>query len=200
MRAQPAIRLIGLNNCYALLMSKIPKNEEFKRLLISWPDRAIQLLFNTYRENLIRFSEKRTRNLPDAEDVVQETFEYIWSKRETLGNSEGVLIAPYLYALVKKKSITYYNESLKRNEESLVEEPSIDYNQEVEMISVEEMETLRHILTKLTPRQQQCIVMRYFQEMTYAEIAKELNLTTKAIEANLTSARKKLKGFKSAFF
>ncbi len=68
------------------------------------------------------------------------------------------------------------------------------------MISAEEAEVLWRVLASLPVREKQCIVMRYFQEMGYEEIALNLGVTVKAVERSMTSARKRLRKYRREFF
>ncbi len=91
-------------------------NEEFKRLLLSWPDRAVQYLYTLHRSSLVRRSEQRTHNRKDAEDVVQEAFADLWEKHREIGGKEDLVITPYLYRMVKtsrSRTTTIRNVSVK---------------------------------------------------------------------------------------
>jgi len=56
----------------------------------------------------------------------------------------------------------------------------------------EDAAQVRHALCRLPPRQQMAVIGKYFEQMSYAEIAAAMKVSTKAIERILDRARKRL--------
>jgi RNA polymerase sigma-70 factor (ECF subfamily) len=48
---------------------------------------------------------------------------------------------------------------------------------------------MHHLVGKLKPRYQELVKMRYFEELSYEEIAEELNLPIGTVKAQLFRAR-----------
>jgi len=180
-------------------MASYLDKEEFRRLLLSWPAKAIHYLYTNHRNSLIRLSEQRTRSRVAAEDIVQEAITAIWEKLDKLGSKKDFAIESYLYAIVRNKSISYHNKTREENLSSLDENRLSEDAQRVDSIANQYVEALWKILYSLPPREQQCVIMRYFQEMAYSEIADLLGITIKAVERNLTSARKRMRKIRYDF-
>ena len=178
-------------------MSDTLNNDEFKRLLLSWPAKAIHYLYTFHRDSLLRMSLQRTGSREAAEDVVQEAFADLWEKYPDLGQKKDLLIAPYLSATVRNKSIDYNRLTAQRREYPLANEMR-GANETV--LGEDDIEILWKLIANLPPREKQCIVMKYFQQMTYEEMAAVLGITVKAVERSMTSARKRLRKYKSVFY
>lgn len=179
-------------------MFSILNNEEFKRLLLSWPNRAIKYLYDLHHRSLLKISEQRTHNRKAAEDIVQDAITYLWERRQELARQEDLLIEPYLYKVVKNQSINFYKKVLNLNE-TLLDEDQLVPGEDENIMSDEMIKELWKVLSTFPAREQQCLIMRYFQDMTYNDIADDLGITVKAVERSLTSARKRLRRFRSNF-
>jgi RNA polymerase sigma factor (sigma-70 family) len=178
-------------------MSDTLNNEEFKRLLLSWPAKAIHYLYTFHRDSLLRISQQRIGNRHAAEDVVQEAFVDLWERHLDLGQKKELMIAPYLSATVRNKSVDYNKLTAQRKEYPLANEAT---GSDEAILGEDDIDILWRLIASLPTREKQCIVMKYFQYMTYEEMAAALGVTIKAVERTMTSARKRLRKYKSVFY
>src|SRR5687768_14570374 len=100
-------------------MPDFADNEKLRDLILTWPDMAIKYLYDHYYNSLVHIAERQTHDWKASEDIVQEAFIEIWKNSKRLCAREGFLIRPYLVFLVKKKSITFYHQSIRRQNKSL---------------------------------------------------------------------------------
>lgn len=173
-------------------MRTILNNDEFKTLLLAWPNRAIQYLYDLHHRGLLKASQQRTHNREAAEDIVQDAIADLWEKHHELARKDDVSIDPYLYTIVRNRSITFYHRMV-RLRESVFDETQFVPPEDEAGIDDHMIHKLLELLATFPAREQQCVVMKYFQEMTYDEIARELGTKKKAVERSLTSARKRLR-------
>ncbi len=178
-------------------MPDILNNDEFKRLLLSWPARAIQYLYTFHKHSLLKICEQRTRSREAAEDIVQDAFADLWERHPELGQKKDLAIAPYLTATVKNKSIDFNKQAARRNEYPLGEETT---GMDESVLNADDIDSLWKLISALPAREKQCVVMKYFQHMSYGDMANELAVTIKAVERNLASARKRMKKYKAIFY
>lgn len=73
----------------------------------------------------------------------------------------------------------------------------IEYNQKVQMTNEKEYKRLLNILSKvvageLTSRQRECVVMRYYKNLTVTQIAGELGVGKSTISRHISKAKKRL--------
>ena len=60
---------------------------------------------------------------------------------------------------------------------------------EEQMIKHQKEKLMRNVVDKLKPRYRQLVEMRYFQELSYEEIAEQLDLPLGTVKAQLFRAR-----------
>lgn len=186
-------------------MSGLLDNKRFRKLLLAWPEKAIAFLYDSYYESLIVIAEKRTGDRKASEDIVQETFTLIWQNRNWLGQQHKKSIQNYLFKVVKNKSISFYRKKVKKDADRMkylngcaidpIENPA-----EANIILTERGNSIDLIISGFPRRERECLIMRFHKEMAIEEIAKQLNISKKAVERSLTSARKRLKKYKATVF
>jgi len=173
------------------------KNEDFKNLLLSWPEKAMVHLYRYYYKRLARSSARRTRSLKVSEEIVQDTFLFVYRNHRRLGKDESLDIGPYLYGIVDKKSIDYYNLAAELNAKR--HKYYIDNHQELEAdddelsISVETSVAIWQLIDTFPNKERECLVLKFLEGMTVDEIAQKLNVTGKAVERSITSAYKRFR-------
>ena len=67
--------------------------------------------------------------------------------------------------------------------------PSSDANPEEAMIEVQRDALVRQVVEQLKPRYRRIVKMRYFEELSYEEIAKQLNIPLGTVKIQLRRAR-----------
>lgn len=185
-------------------MARFAESEKFKDLIIKWPDRAIDYLYENYYNSLVHIAERKTHDRKASEDIVQEAFIEVWQKSEWLISQKGLLIGPYLIGIVKNKAITFYYQTSRLDERKssfpLGELLSTIVSKESEIIQSDRYKTIRDIVATLPARERECTEMRFFQEMSNEAIALRLGISIKAVEKNITSGLKRLRKSKSSMY
>jgi RNA polymerase sigma-70 factor (ECF subfamily) len=185
-------------------MAGFADSEIFKDLILTWPDRAIEYLYEHYHNSLVHIAERRTHDRKAAEDIVQEAFMEVWEKSNWIGTQKGLLIGPYLISVVKHKSITFYYQAARLDQKK--SSYFLEYllttrtSKESEIIQSDKNKILRAIVSTLPARERECIQMRFLQEMSIEAIAIRLNISKKGVEKNITSGLKRLRKFKSSMY
>lgn len=162
--------------------------------LLAEDDKAVfEDLFKHYYAALGRFSLKYVRSEELAEEVVQEVFLYIWEKRHTLRITTS--LNAYLYKAVKNRSINQINSQLTRLRinQSFPAESTI--TPEIEK-QIDQPMLQKIVASGVASLPERCGIIFSLSRnsgMTYQEIAKELNLSKKTVEAQMGIALKKLR-------
>lgn len=157
---------------------------------------SFEQAFRLYYADLTRFATSMVRNQTIGEEIAQEAFIYIWEKRHQI-DLKGSLKA-YLMSSVKNKSINYIKLELPRQQATTDLEG-------VGVMSVEVTDDDSELLKKkiqfaidqLPKKCKSIFVLSRYAGMTYAEIADELDISTKTVENQMTIALKKLKEYLS---
>jgi len=158
-------------------------------------EKALSYLFANFYNLLFRAGIRWSHDFHLTEESVHEVFEDLWKYRNSL--SEIKSFEAYLKASLKNKIAKKTKKKLKFNEENLE-----DYNFPVtsyEQILIEkesselQKKQLKQALEKLTPRQKEIIILKYFEELSYKEISDKTGLQIDSIYKTLHEGIKKLK-------
>lgn len=158
---------------------------------------AFTFLLDFYWNEVYGFMIKRTENETDTEDIVIETFAKAFDKIGSYNTEYGfntwlIAIAKNVHIdmLRKKKSSLFVNndddESYK--DTILDESPTA----EDELIIEQNLAQLLLCIKELKPAYQEVIQMRYFQEMSYQEMADQLEEPLNNIKIKLLRGKKLL--------
>ncbi|AMO19088.1 RNA polymerase sigma factor [Flavobacterium columnare] len=159
---------------------------------------AFTYLLDKYWNEVYAFMLQRTENETDAEDITIETFSKAFDKINSY-NSE-FQFNTWLIAIAKNVHI----DLLRKKKSSLFiditdEEDHIAYaiadnspSAEDQLITEQNLNRLLQFIKQLKPAYQEVIQMRYFQEMTYQEIADDLKEPLNNVKIKILRAKKLL--------
>ncbi|MFM9826574.1 RNA polymerase sigma factor [Flavobacterium sp.] len=159
---------------------------------------AFTFLLNFYWNDVYGFMLKRTENETTAEDITIETFSKAFDKIASY-NPE-FQFNTWLIAIAKNVHI----DLLRKNKSSLFIEISDDENRQAyniadtspsaedELIIEQNLSRLLQFIKVLKPHYQEVIQLRYFQELSYQEIANKINEPLSNVKIKLLRAKKLL--------
>ncbi len=159
---------------------------------------AFSNLLDRFWNDVYGFQLTRTKNENDAEDITIQTFSKAFDKIATYDENYGfgtwlITISKNLHVdLLRKRKrnlITDLERSKIHEVNKVVDEsPSAEDN----LIIEQNLATLLAHIKRLKPHYQKVINLRYFNEMSYAAIAKELNEPVNNVKVKLLRAKKLL--------
>lgn len=128
----------------------------------------------------------------DAEDIVQEA---IIKTIECLSQIEANKLRAWLFKVALNRYYTIYNK--KKTQSYLTDEDIQQFqasiNIEEQLISKEQYEQLRLALLQLPQQFQQLLIMKYFMDLSYKEIASIIDHSENHVRTYLQRARKALR-------
>ena len=153
------------------------------------------LLFRYYYATLCSHAARFVYSQNIAEDIVTEVFEIFWAKE--IYKNIDLSYRNYLYASVRNTSLNYLKREFKKHKylELSSAENEVNPNQNpYQHIKFDELSLLiEKTIQSLGPKCQTVFVMSRFEGLKNREIATQLNITEKAVEAHITKALVKLK-------
>ena len=158
---------------------------------------AFSFLLDTFWNDVYGFQLLRTKNENDAEDITIRTFSKAFDKISTYDESYEfrtwlITISKNLHVdLIRKRKRSVLDEMDTHGDavkKVLDETPSA----EDQLITEQNLANLLQDIKKLKPHYQKVINLRYFNELSYAEIANELNEPVNNIKVKLLRAKKLL--------
>jgi RNA polymerase sigma-70 factor (ECF subfamily) len=163
--------------------------------LIRTDDRgAFTELYNRYWDKTYAVALHRLDDEHEDEEVVQEVFLSIWQRRATLQLTHTV--ATYLAVAVKYKVINHlakqYRRQLQHDEltmtSPIVADSTADWLYEKEL-----RQLLEKTVSQLPEKCRIVFLLSRDENKTYAEIAAELNISQKTVEAHMSKALRELR-------
>jgi RNA polymerase sigma factor (sigma-70 family) len=159
---------------------------------------AFTFLLDYYWNEVYGFMLKRTENETNAEDITIETFSKAFDKI-SLYNPE-FQFNTWLIAIAKNVQI----DLIRKKKSSLFIEITDDENLQAyniadtapsvedELITEQNLSQLLQFIKELKPHYQEVIQLRYFQEMSYQEIANKIDEPISNVKIKLLRAKKLL--------
>lgn len=141
-------------------------------------------LYDHYVPKIYRFLFVKTNNREEAEDLTHEVFVSAW---QNLGRytHQGFPFSSWLYQVARNKVIDYYR--LKKNHTSLEEADGEGAAFAVENTIARDLDNalkinkIKGLLQELSSDQQDVILMRFVEELSYAEIASVMEKSEGAV-------------------
>jgi len=143
----------------------------------------IEKLYQDNYEAVKSFAIAMCQNDIDAEDIVQDAF---LSILENSGNIDWKGAKQYLYRAVHNQAIDFYRSKANKKEQSSEEFPQIDTD-------CQDHTELHKALSEIPDRQAMAIWLFYWKQMSYDDIATEMELTVEAVRCLLYRAKNKLR-------
>ena len=162
---------------------------------------AFESVFRFWYEPLVHFAEEYISDLESARNIVQNIFMKLWEKHELVNPDSN--LKSYLYMATRnaclshlrhiKVESSYFEKAIKNNEDLQLNYEALE-ELKLEQIDFSNLEKLiQDTIDSLPERCRQVFLMSRYEEMKNKEIAEKLNISVKAVEANITRAITKLR-------
>jgi RNA polymerase sigma factor (sigma-70 family) len=159
---------------------------------------ALNHLFSTYYNRLYRTGLKYGATNEVVEEAIQAVFIDVWQYRKTLGDIQS--FEAYLKGALRKRltKMALKTDKNAQNTEGVENDLLLSVEAYENVLILQETNdqkrtALKTALEQLTPRQKELIVMRYFEEMSYADITEKTQLQTDSIYKTIHEALKRLR-------
>lgn len=155
---------------------------------IAFDDRAaFAAIYNKYWQDLFDGAYKRLKNPAQCEDILQEVFISVWSRRKELKVDD---LNSYLHKAVRYRIYNYIKRDLVQ--EAFYEPFESIAEMADDNAAVEAEEELLHLLEAYVatlPKKQRQVFVLYFKERyTVAQIANEMGISPKTVQNHLSLA------------
>jgi RNA polymerase sigma-70 factor (ECF subfamily) len=149
--------------------------------------------YKTYAPKIKRYVHAKVGVYEDAEDLVQDVlFGFLEAARDFRGNST---IHTYIYSIAHHKVVDYYRKkkikqlvfSQMPQLESLIS-PLLDPQAQLDVTLVQEK--IQRVLSSLVPVHRTVLLLKYLDDVSVSDIAKQLSISLKGAESRLFRARR----------
>ncbi len=159
---------------------------------------AFTFLLDFYWNDVYGFMLKRTENETNAEDITIETFSKAFDKIESYNpefqfNTWLIAIAKNVHIdLLRKKKSSLFVEITEDDNHQAYTIADTSPSAEDVLIIEQNLSRLLQFIKALKPHYQEVIQLRYFQEMSYQEIANKIGEPLSNVKIKLLRAKKLL--------
>ena len=160
---------------------------------------AFTELMDRYKDSIYFMLLKMINNKDDAEDLTIEAFGKAFNRLDQY--TPNYAFSTWLFKIATNNCIDFIRKKKKNvlsidnrfeNEEGdslMIELKSSGRDPEQEAMRKQKIKLMREVVTKLKPRYQKLVELRYFKELSYEEISNELDLPLGTVKAQLFRAR-----------
>jgi len=141
-----------------------------------------------YSDNVFRFVLKNIRDEEKAKDIVQDSFEKMWNKKDKV---EGSKAKSYLFTTAYRTMIDKIRKYKKQGNWDEVSESDYAHSAGHHDLS----EVLQEALSRLPEVQRSVVLLRDYEGYNYEEIAEITNLSLSQVKVYIFRARKALKEY-----
>lgn len=181
------------------LSDKGKRDLQLVKSAIAGDQSAYATLMDCYRDSIYFMMVKMVKNVDDADDLTIEAFGKAFSRLEQY--SPSFAFSTWLYKIASNNCIDFLRKkrikvssldtgfSNQDGEIFYVEAESATLDPEETLMQNQKVKHMRLLVSKLKPRYRELVEKRYFEELSYEEIAEELNLPLGTVKAQLFRAR-----------
>ena len=161
---------------------------------------AFESLFQMYRERVFKTAYLMVGDEEDAKDVLQEVFITVWKSRNTFDPAKGklatwlrrVTVNQCLMRHRKKQPVIASLEEARENGFDLPETRRSESPEEIVM-SMWEYERLAAAIHSLDGKYRPVFVLKHFDDLSYEEIARVMDIPLGTVKSRLNQAMKILR-------
>jgi RNA polymerase sigma-70 factor (family 1) len=168
-------------------------DQDLTGLLVSGDESAFTEIYTRYWKRLFTLAANKIHDLEEAEEIVQDIFISLWSRRKLLNVTAS--LHAYLATAVKYRVITTLNHRYHQHKyaDSLRQEGLLDHSTE-QWIEFEELRTRLNKLVSTLPEKCRLVYTLSKDEgHSQKKIAADLKISEKTVEAHLARAMKSLR-------
>ncbi|HET9848143.1 MAG TPA: sigma-70 family RNA polymerase sigma factor [Candidatus Dormibacteraeota bacterium] len=144
---------------------------------------AARAIFERYFDRIYNYVYARIGRIEDAEDLAIDTMTRSLTRLD-LYQDQGVAFSSWLYRIAHNATIDHYR---RRGKVTLVplETATLPQSADPSDLALEQLsnDELRQALRALTDEQQQVLILRFFQDLTAAQVAEIIGKSVGAVQA-----------------
>lgn len=159
------------------------------RALKEGDERAVKYLFNGFYGPLCYFAEQLTHDKTEAEDIAICTINKAWQKCAEFNTLSH--LKAFLYVTAKNQCLNFIKQTRNRNRvlkagSFLKEAPVVDMEQHLVMGDL--IRRIHAEIANMPPKSRRIIQLSFLEELSSAEIAARLNISSDEVRARKSEA------------
>lgn len=163
-------------------MSQLPDQKELWKKFQKGNRQAFEMIYREFYASLYYYALKITSDKLLAQECVQDLFITLWRTKKGLTGVSN--IKPYLFKSLNRL-IARSARSLNGGLQVIKNETGLTFSPEDLLIEQEDgrykREVLTNVLNSLPARQREVIYLKYYEDMSYSEIAETLQINYQSV-------------------
>jgi len=159
---------------------------------------AFEQIVIRYQQFAWRIAYRYTGNSSDAEEIAQEAFLKILDSAKNYQLSAK--FSTYLYKILTNLCLDHARKKKPQIGDEFYGEKGFTETPYSNLQMKERDQAIKSAIDSLPDRQRLAVILRYYENLSYAQIADAMNTSVKAVEQLLARARKLLESSLSVFF
>jgi RNA polymerase sigma-70 factor (ECF subfamily) len=178
------------------------QNEDFLNFILfkEGNEPAFEYFFYKLHKNIVGFCVQFVNDENDAKGIAQEAFLHLWSQKESIETVNGISSFLYTYAKSKCLNLIRHRKVKAKYTHNIIDKKEQILNQKVlqslqfDSLTFSELEILIHkSIEDLPEKTKEIFKSKRFELKSNKEIAANMNISIKTVEAHFSSAIKILK-------
>lgn len=170
----------------------VADDRQLARRVVEGDAEAFGYLFDRYRDALMRLFVQRLNNPEDADDLIQETAVKVWVHIHRY--NPDYTFGQWIYTVARNTFIDYVR---KRQEELSLDESfaapvSTAPTPEESVILSQQRRQIDETIARLPGQYRTLVRLRFFDELSYEEIAERLSLPLGTVKTQIHRARERM--------
>lgn len=154
--------------------------------------RAFEQFYRAYHSRLTRFLDRMTRRRSLVEEVLNDTMLVVWNRSDRFNGSSKV--STWIFAIAYRTVLKALRTQDEPVDAGAVDElVSDDAGPEQEAIRQQTHATLASALDTLSAEQRAVLVLTYFHDLAYAEIARIVDCPVDTVKTRMFHGRRRLR-------
>lgn len=171
--------------------------EKIREVYASDRERGFKMLMDSFQEAIYNYIRRLVVSHEDARDVLQEVFIRVFRHMDRFRNESS--LSTWIYTIATNESLRFLS-SLDKNRHLLSEEIQdelidklkasdyIDYENEL-------LVKFQEAILRLPEKQRIVFNLRYYDDLSYEEISRILNVKVETLKVNYHYAKEKVKEY-----
>jgi RNA polymerase sigma-70 factor (ECF subfamily) len=158
-------------------------------------DEAFKDAIVKYRERIFLVILKYVRNRDDARDLTQETFLRAYRSRDSFRGESSLYT--WIFKIAVNLALNFKARGRDSSLHSIEDSPALHTEDDpsADLVSEQLSAAIDRAVRLLPKRQRMTFVLRYYEEMPFAKVAENLDITEGAAKANYHQAISKLRDY-----
>ncbi len=158
-------------------------------------ENAFEIIFKKYYANLVKYAKGFVGTIEESEDLVEDTFFWIWEKRSYIRINSS--LKAYLFTITYHRCINYLEKN-KRHQHyvetnKFLKKQGVNDEIQSDIITDELQSIINNSIERLPAECRKIFKLNRIHELKYREIADKLGISITTVKTQMSRALEKLR-------